>query len=177
MASPAILFRRMYPPTCRNRFFGSFLMGTAPTMPPRPSPTATTSYSWPAWKRCTMTGSPHLAIRDWRKFWATAPRLYEMVKELKRLQRQIGITSVYVTHDQAEALEMSDQIAVLKAFGYDNFTVGLHYVGFALVAAFLLLLVTFRSLVIALKAIDPSLSFRRSSAKIGRSSRFNWTAT
>ena len=27
-----------------------------------------------------------------------------------------------------------DQIAVLKAFGYDNFTVGLHYVGFALVA-------------------------------------------
>ncbi|MCK9919197.1 ABC transporter ATP-binding protein [Microbacteriaceae bacterium K1510] len=38
-----------------------------------------------------------------------------MRKELKRLQRQIGITTVYVTHDQAEALEMSDQIAVLNA--------------------------------------------------------------
>ena len=38
-----------------------------------------------------------------------------MRKELKRLQRQIGVTTVYVTHDQAEALEMSDQIAVLNA--------------------------------------------------------------
>ena len=38
-----------------------------------------------------------------------------MRKELKRLQRQIGVTTVYVTHDQAEALEMSDQIAVLSA--------------------------------------------------------------
>ncbi|MCW5687203.1 MAG: ABC transporter ATP-binding protein [Pseudolabrys sp.] len=38
-----------------------------------------------------------------------------MRKELKRLQRQIGVTTVYVTHDQAEALEMSDKIAVLNA--------------------------------------------------------------
>lgn len=38
----------------------------------------------------------------------------EMRAELKRLQREIGITTVYVTHDQAEALEMSDLIAVLN---------------------------------------------------------------
>ena len=37
----------------------------------------------------------------------------EMRVELKRLQRQIGITTVYVTHDQAEALTLSDQIAVI----------------------------------------------------------------
>jgi iron(III) transport system ATP-binding protein len=37
-----------------------------------------------------------------------------MRNELKRLQRQLGITTVYVTHDQAEALEMSDTIAVLN---------------------------------------------------------------
>ena len=37
----------------------------------------------------------------------------EMRKELKRLQMQIGITTIYVTHDQVEALELSDQIAVL----------------------------------------------------------------
>ncbi|MEQ1649004.1 MAG: ABC transporter ATP-binding protein [Hyphomicrobiaceae bacterium] len=37
----------------------------------------------------------------------------EMRKELKRLQKQIGITTIYVTHDQVEALELSDQIAVL----------------------------------------------------------------
>ena len=34
--------------------------------------------------------------------------------ELKRLQRQTGITSVYITHDQAEALAISDRIAVMN---------------------------------------------------------------
>jgi iron(III) transport system ATP-binding protein len=38
----------------------------------------------------------------------------EMRLELKRLQRQIGITTVYVTHDQSEALAMSDTVAVLS---------------------------------------------------------------
>jgi iron(III) transport system ATP-binding protein len=33
--------------------------------------------------------------------------------ELKRLQREQGITTVYVTHDQAEALSMSNEIAVM----------------------------------------------------------------
>ena len=32
--------------------------------------------------------------------------------ELKRLQRELGITSIYVTHDQIEALSLSSQIAV-----------------------------------------------------------------
>jgi iron(III) transport system ATP-binding protein len=34
--------------------------------------------------------------------------------ELKRLQRELGITSVYVTHDQIEALALSTTIAVMK---------------------------------------------------------------
>jgi iron(III) transport system ATP-binding protein len=33
--------------------------------------------------------------------------------ELKELQRRLGITTVYVTHDQEEALSLSDQVAVL----------------------------------------------------------------
>jgi iron(III) transport system ATP-binding protein len=37
----------------------------------------------------------------------------QMRVELKRLQRRTGITFVYVTHDQAEALALSDQIAVI----------------------------------------------------------------
>jgi iron(III) transport system ATP-binding protein len=37
----------------------------------------------------------------------------EMRSELKRLQSKIGITTVYVTHDQSEALALSDRIAVL----------------------------------------------------------------
>jgi spermidine/putrescine transport system ATP-binding protein len=35
--------------------------------------------------------------------------------ELKRIQREVGITFVYVTHDQEEALTMSDRIAVMNA--------------------------------------------------------------
>jgi spermidine/putrescine ABC transporter ATP-binding subunit len=35
--------------------------------------------------------------------------------ELKRLQREIGITTIYVTHDQEEALTMSDRIAVMQS--------------------------------------------------------------
>jgi spermidine/putrescine transport system ATP-binding protein len=34
--------------------------------------------------------------------------------ELKRIQREVGITFVYVTHDQSEALTMSDRLAVMK---------------------------------------------------------------
>src|SRR5215469_2314213 len=37
----------------------------------------------------------------------------EMQLELKRIQREAGITFIYVTHDQEEALTMSDRIAVL----------------------------------------------------------------
>ena len=36
-----------------------------------------------------------------------------MQVELKRIQREVGITFVYVTHDQDEALTMSDRIAVM----------------------------------------------------------------
>ena len=39
----------------------------------------------------------------------------QMQVELKRIQREVGITFVYVTHDQGEALTMSDRIAVMDA--------------------------------------------------------------
>jgi iron(III) transport system ATP-binding protein len=39
----------------------------------------------------------------------------DMRGELKRLQSKIGITTVYVTHDQSEALALSDRIAVIEA--------------------------------------------------------------
>ena len=38
----------------------------------------------------------------------------DMQIELKRIQRQVGITFVYVTHDQEEALSMSDRVAVMS---------------------------------------------------------------
>jgi spermidine/putrescine transport system ATP-binding protein len=39
----------------------------------------------------------------------------EMQSELKRLQTETGITFIFVTHDQEEALTMSDRIAVMSA--------------------------------------------------------------
>jgi putative spermidine/putrescine transport system ATP-binding protein len=39
----------------------------------------------------------------------------EMQVELKRIQQEVGITFVYVTHDQEEALTMSDRLAVFNA--------------------------------------------------------------
>ena len=38
----------------------------------------------------------------------------QMQKELKQLQKTLGITFVYITHDQEEALNMSDRIVVMK---------------------------------------------------------------
>jgi spermidine/putrescine transport system ATP-binding protein len=40
---------------------------------------------------------------------------HQMQHELKAIQREVGITFVFVTHDQDEALSMSDRIAVMNA--------------------------------------------------------------
>lgn len=47
---------------------------------------------------------------------ALDPRLRKQVRgELKALQRRVGITFLFVTHDQEEALSLSDRIAVMRA--------------------------------------------------------------
>ncbi|HHU01882.1 MAG TPA: ABC transporter ATP-binding protein [Christensenellaceae bacterium] len=38
----------------------------------------------------------------------------QMQGELKRMQKQLGITFIYITHDQEEALNMSDRIALMR---------------------------------------------------------------
>ena len=40
-------------------------------------------------------------------------RVY-MRKEIRKIQQRIGITSVYVTHDQAEAMSLSDKIIIMN---------------------------------------------------------------
>ena len=44
----------------------------------------------------------------------------EMRFEIKELQRRLGITAVYVTHDQAEALALSDRVAVMNEGGIEQ---------------------------------------------------------
>jgi spermidine/putrescine transport system ATP-binding protein len=43
-----------------------------------------------------------------------------MQLELKRIQREVGITFVFVTHDQNEALTMSDRLVVMNAGGIEQ---------------------------------------------------------
>ncbi|MFQ6039166.1 MAG: UDP-3-O-(3-hydroxymyristoyl)glucosamine N-acyltransferase [Candidatus Aminicenantales bacterium] len=38
----------------------------------------------------TVAGTPHMEIREWRKAWASIPRLYELLKDLKRLKKKIN---------------------------------------------------------------------------------------
>src|SRR3989442_414760 len=44
----------------------------------------------------------------------------QMQLELKRIQLELGTTFVYVTHDQEEALAMSDRIAIMNSGGVDQ---------------------------------------------------------
>ena len=44
----------------------------------------------------------------------------EMQQELKRIQEEVGITFIFVTHDQEEALTMSDKIVVMKDGGIEQ---------------------------------------------------------
>jgi spermidine/putrescine transport system ATP-binding protein len=44
----------------------------------------------------------------------------QMQVELKRIQQEVGITFIYVTHDQEEAMTMSDRIAVMSRGRYEQ---------------------------------------------------------
>jgi putative spermidine/putrescine transport system ATP-binding protein len=45
----------------------------------------------------------------------------DMQLEIKRIQRELGITTILVTHDQEEAMSMADRIAVMKAGQVEQF--------------------------------------------------------
>jgi iron(III) transport system ATP-binding protein len=60
-----------------------------------------------------IVGEPKLLLLDEPLSNLDAALREQMRSELLRLQRQLGITTVYVTHDQTEALTLSDRIAVV----------------------------------------------------------------
>lgn len=57
---------------------------------------------------------PHLLLLDEPLSNLDAKLRERMRFELKRLQRELGITTIYVTHDQGEALALSHEIAVMN---------------------------------------------------------------
>jgi iron(III) transport system ATP-binding protein len=60
-----------------------------------------------------LTREPRLLLLDEPLSNLDAQLREQMRVELKRLQQDTGVTTVYVTHDQAEALAISDRIAVM----------------------------------------------------------------
>src|SRR5438309_11035517 len=58
---------------------------------------------------------PQAVLVDERLSNLDAQLRFQMRAELKRLQKSIGVTTVYVTHDQLEAMTMADLIAVMSA--------------------------------------------------------------
>jgi multiple sugar transport system ATP-binding protein len=62
-----------------------------------------------------LVRQPQLFLFDEPLSNLDAPLRAQMRKELKRLQRELGTTFIYVTHDQEEALSLSDRIALLRA--------------------------------------------------------------
>jgi iron(III) transport system ATP-binding protein len=61
-----------------------------------------------------MVGHPQVLLFDEPLSNLDARLRAEMRVELRRIQRRIGLSSVYVTHDQAEALAVSDWIVVMR---------------------------------------------------------------
>jgi iron(III) transport system ATP-binding protein len=62
-----------------------------------------------------LVRKPNLLLLDEPLSNLDAKLREQMRVELKRLQRNLGVTTVYVTHDQSEALALSDEIAVFSA--------------------------------------------------------------
>ncbi|SMC37235.1 spermidine/putrescine ABC transporter ATP-binding protein [Papillibacter cinnamivorans] len=61
-----------------------------------------------------IVNNPHVLLLDEPLGALDLKLRKEMQTELKRIQQQVGITFVYVTHDQEEALTMSDTVVVMN---------------------------------------------------------------
>jgi putative spermidine/putrescine transport system ATP-binding protein len=75
------------------------------------SPVASASAS--AWRARSST-APRCCCSTNRSVRSILKLRQEMQSELKRIQAEVGITFLYVTHDQEEALTMSDRIAIFN---------------------------------------------------------------
>ncbi len=62
-----------------------------------------------------LTKEPHLLLFDEPLSNLDARLRLTMRGEIKRLQLDLGVTSIYVTHDQVEAMTMADRVAVIHA--------------------------------------------------------------
>ena len=62
-----------------------------------------------------LAPEPRLLLLDEPLSALDAKLRHELRFEIKRIQRELGLTTVYVTHDQEEALAISDRVVVMQA--------------------------------------------------------------
>ncbi len=79
----------------------------------RASSPAASSSGWPS--PAPSSSSPSVVLMD-EPLGALDKNLrYQMQVEIKEIQQRLGMTVVYVTHDQEEAMNMSDRIAIMNS--------------------------------------------------------------
>ena len=78
----------------------------------RASSRAASSSAWP-W-RGRSCSNPDILLLDEPLSNLDAKIRVQVRAEIRKLQQELGITTIYVTHDQEEALSLSDRVAVMK---------------------------------------------------------------
>jgi len=68
-----------------------------------------------------MVREPHVFLMDEPLSNLDAKLRVYMRAELKKLQKELGITTIYVTHDQVEAMTMGDRVAILNQGALQQF--------------------------------------------------------
>ncbi len=107
--------RRMPAAECRRRLDrAAETLGLGPLLDRKPSQLSGGQQQRVALGRALVSGAP-LCLMDEPLSNLDAQLRHDMRGEIRDLQRRLGLTLVYVTHDQTEAMSMADQVILMRA--------------------------------------------------------------
>lgn len=90
------------------------LLGLSPLLDRKPGQLSGGQQQRVALGRAVISDAP-VCLMDEPLSNLDAQLRHEMRREIRALQRELGITMVYVTHDQTEAMSMADQVVLMRA--------------------------------------------------------------
>jgi sn-glycerol 3-phosphate transport system ATP-binding protein len=107
--------RRVSPADCKSRLARvADLLGLSPLLARKPSQLSGGQQQRVALGRAIINEAP-VCLMDEPLSNLDAQLRAEMRLEIRALQRKLGITMVYVTHDQVEAMSMADRVVLMRA--------------------------------------------------------------
>jgi sn-glycerol 3-phosphate transport system ATP-binding protein len=107
--------RRVSPADCQARLARvADLLGLSPLLARKPSQLSGGQQQRVALGRAIINEAP-VCLMDEPLSNLDAQLRAEMRQEIRALQRKLGITMVYVTHDQVEAMSMADRVVLMRA--------------------------------------------------------------